>query len=172
VLGLPAHRRRACEARGHGLARDGGESAAPRRDRSGAVQVRADLARVPPRTGIRGEVLACDFLCVDTLGLRTVYVFFFIERDTRRVHLAGVTRNPSGGWVAQQAPNLAIGGVLEGLKILIRDRDSKFTAAFDAVFASEGVRVIRTPVRTPVANAYAERFVRTLRRECLDWLLI
>ena len=74
-------------------------------------------------------MLACGFLRVDTLGLRTVYVFFFIELDTGRVHLAAFTRHPSGGWVAQQARNLAISGVLEGLKILIRDRDSRFTAA-------------------------------------------
>jgi putative transposase len=117
-------------------------------------------------------MLACDFLCVDTLGLRTIYVLFFIELGTRRVHLAGITRNPSGGWVAQQARNLAISGGLDHFRFLIRDRDSKFTVGFDVVFASEGVRVIKTPVRTPVANAYAERFVRTLRRECLDWLLI
>jgi putative transposase len=102
-------------------------------------------------------VLACDFFCVDTIGLRTVYVFFCIELDTRRVHLAGVTRNPTGAWVAQQARNLAMSGVLDRFRFLIRDRDSKFTAAFDAVLASEGTRVIRTPVQTPIANAYAER---------------
>ncbi len=117
-------------------------------------------------------MLACDFLCVKTIRLRTVYVLFFIELDTRRVHLAGVTLNPGGAWVAQQARNLAMGGVLDRFRFLIRDRDSKFTTTFDAVFATEGVRVIKTPAHTPVANAYAERFVRTVRRECLDWLLI
>ncbi len=88
------------------------------------------------------------------------------------MHVAGVTRNPHGAWVTQQARNLAIGGVLEPFALLVRDRDSKFTRAFDTVFASEGIRTILTPIRTPVANAYAERFVRTIRRECLDWILI
>ena len=119
-----------------------------------------------------GGVLACDFFCVDTILLRRVYVLFFIEVATRRVHLAGVTRNPNGSWVTQQARNLAMSGQLERFSLLIRDRDSKFTDAFDTVFASEGIRTILTPVRTPVANAYAERFVRTIRRECLDWILI
>jgi hypothetical protein len=97
---------------------------------------------------------------------------FFIEIATRRVHLAGVTSNPNGSWVTQQARNLAMSGQLTGFSLLIRDRDSKFTVPFDAVFASEGIRTILTPVRTPAANAYAERFVRTIRRECLDWILI
>jgi putative transposase len=117
-------------------------------------------------------VLACDFFCVDTILLRRVYVLFFIEVATRRVHLAGLTRTPNGPWVTQEARNLATDGVLERFSLLIRDRDSKFTDAFDRVFASEGIRTILTPVRTPVANAYAERFVRTIRRECLDWILI
>ena len=119
-----------------------------------------------------GGVLACDFFCVDTIRLRRVYVLFFIELSTRRVHLAGVTGNPNGSWVTQQARNLAMSGRLERFSVLIRDRDSKFTDPFDTVFASEGIRTILTPVRTPVANAYAERFVRTIRRECLDWILI
>ncbi len=111
-------------------------------------------------------------LCVDTILLRRDYVLFFIELATRRVHVAGVTRNPHGGGVAQQARNLAISGVLGPFSLLVRDRDSKFTGAFDTVFASEGVRTIVTPIRRPVANAYAERFVRTIRRECLDWIPI
>ena len=91
-------------------------------------------------------------LCVDTILLRRLYVLFFNEIGTRRVHLAGVTRSPNGAWVAQQARNLAIGGVLERFSCLIRDRDAKFTRAFDTVFQSEGMRVVLTPVRTPVAN--------------------
>ena len=117
-------------------------------------------------------VLACDFFCVDTILLRRLYVLFFIEHRTRRVHLAGITTNPTGAWVAQQARNLAISGILDHVSVLIRDRDAKFTSVFDEIFTSEGVRVILTPVRTPVANAYAERVVRTIRRECLDWILI
>jgi transposase InsO family protein len=119
-----------------------------------------------------GGVLACDFFCVDTILLRRVYVLFFIELTTRRIHVAGVTRSPHGAWVTQQARNLAISGVLEPFSLLIRDRDAKFTGAFDNVLASEGIRTILTPVRTPIANAYAERFVRTIRHECLDWTLI
>ncbi len=117
-------------------------------------------------------VLACDFFCIDTILLRRLDVLFFIEHATRRVHLTGITTNPAGAWVAQQARNLAISGLLDPFRFLIRDHDAKFTNAFDAVFATEAVRVILTPIRTPVANAYAERVVRTIRRECLDWILI
>jgi len=86
--------------------------------------------------------------------------------------LAGITTDPTGSWVAQQARNLAISGILDDVGVVIRDRDSKFTSVFDTVFTSEGVRVILTPLRTPVANSYAERVVRTIRHECLDWILI
>src|SRR4029077_20409979 len=88
------------------------------------------------------------------------------------VRLAGCTTNPSGGWVTQQVRNLGFTGVFGRTRFLIHDRDSKFSAAFDEVFRSEGIKVIRTPIRAPQANAYAERFVRTVRGECLDWLLI
>jgi putative transposase len=118
-------------------------------------------------------VLACDFLCVDTLGLRTVYVFFFIELDTRRVHLAGVTRNPSGGWVAQQARNLAPSGVLDRLKILIRDHDSKFTTALRRGLRDRGrPRDQNTSTHSRRQRPRGALRPRTLRRECLDWLLI
>lgn len=102
---------------------------------------------------------------------RRVYVLFFSEIQTRRAHLAGSTRYPTGAWVAQQARNLAISGTLEGIRFLIRDRDSKYTSVFDEIFASDGIRVILAPIRAPVANG-AERVVRTIRRECLDWLLV
>ncbi|HEU5177762.1 MAG TPA: hypothetical protein VFU24_09940, partial [Burkholderiales bacterium] len=118
------------------------------------------------------SVLACDFFTVETLSLRRFYVLFFIELDSRRVHLAGCTTNPTGGWVTQQARNLSFTGLLERMRFVIHDRDSKFSAAFDEVFRSEGINVIHTPIRAPQANAYAERFVRTVRTECLDWLLI
>jgi putative transposase len=117
-------------------------------------------------------MLACDFFTVETISLRRFYVLFFIELGSRRVHLAGCTTNPTGAWVTQQARNLSFTGVFERMRFLIHDRDSKFTAAFDEVFRSEGIRVIQTPIRAPRANAHAERFVRTVRVECLDWLLI
>jgi transposase InsO family protein len=117
-------------------------------------------------------ILACDFFSIETVFLRTLYVLFFIEIGSRRLHITTSTRNPSGGFVAQQARNLSMDGELEGVVFLIRDRDSKFTRAFDEVFVSEGARVIMTPVRAPKANAFAERFVRTVRHEVLDLTLV
>jgi putative transposase len=101
-------------------------------------------------------------------------VLFFIKHGTRRVHLAGVTAHPTGAWVAQQARNLLmdLGEHAESAKFLIRDRDTKVTAAFDAIFTSTGIRSINTPVRAPRANAIAERWIGTVRRECTDRLLI
>jgi len=117
-------------------------------------------------------MLACDFFTVETPSLRRFYVLFFIELGNRRVHLAGCTTNPSGAWTTQQARNLSFTGIFERTRFLIHDRDSKFSGAFDEVFRSEGINVIHTPIRAPQANAYAERFVRTVRTECLDWLPI
>jgi transposase InsO family protein len=120
------------------------------------------------------SIIACDFFTVDTLWLGRLYVLFFLELSSRRVHFAGCTANPDGRWIAQQARQLAwsLSERATPARFLIHDRDSKFGRAFDDVFRSEGVEIIRTPFRAPQANAFAERFVGTVRRDCLDWLLI
>ncbi|RME47089.1 MAG: integrase [Chloroflexi bacterium] len=121
-------------------------------------------------------MLACDFFTVETIRLQTLYVLFFIELETRRVYLAGVTEHPDGTWVVQQARNtvwlLDEREAETDLHCLIRDNDKKFTLSFDAVFECEGINILRTPFQAPNANAYAERWVRTVREECLDHILI
>jgi putative transposase len=117
---------------------------------------------------------ACDFFTVDTVLLRRLYVLFFIEIDTRRIYLIGITANPVGEWVTQQARNLSFAPAVQAhpRKFLIRDRDTKFSTSFDEVFRAEGVLIIRTPMQSPRANAFAERFVGTVRRECLEEMLV
>jgi putative transposase len=122
----------------------------------------------------RRSMLAVDFFTVETIWLQRLYVLFFIELGSRRVHVAGCTPNPSAPWVTQQARQLTwtLSDRTESFRFLIRDRDQKFTDSFDEVFRSNGLEIVRTPFRAPKANGVAERFVRTVRSECLDWLLI
>jgi hypothetical protein len=119
-------------------------------------------------------MVASDLFTVDTMLLRRLFVLFFIEIDTRRIYLIGITANPVGEWVTQQARNLSfvLAEQAHPRKFLIRDRDAKFSSSVDEVFRAEGVRIIRTPIRSPRANAFAERFAGTVRRECLERMLV
>jgi putative transposase len=128
------------------------------------------------RTFLRAQaasMLACDFLTVETVFLQRIYVLFFISIATRRIEYVACSSNPDGRWATQQARNLAMEFADEQpFRFLIHDRDTKFGRAFDEVFRAEGIKVIRTPVQAPNANAFAERWVRTVRAECLDRILI
>jgi transposase InsO family protein len=118
--------------------------------------------------------VACDFATIDTALLRRYYLLFFIDVTSREVYFAGVTANPTGAWTTQAARNLFLrhGDELAGARALVRDRGSQFIAAFDEIFRTEGFKIVKTPVRTPVANAFAERWIGTLRRELLDQTII
>jgi putative transposase len=120
-------------------------------------------------------IIACDFLTVDTVLLRRLYVLVFIHLATRKALVAGVTANPTGACTTQRARN-SIEALTNDrdapIRFVVRDRDTKFTTSFDDVFKSEGIHIVRTPVQAPKANAFAERLVGTIRRDCLDRILI
>ncbi|NNC74790.1 MAG: transposase [Acidimicrobiia bacterium] len=120
------------------------------------------------------SAVACDFATIDTAFLRRYYLLFFIDVTTREVFYAGITANPTGPWTIQAARNLILrhGDLLDGARALVRDRGSQFVDSFDEIFRTEGLKILRTPVRTPVANTFAERWIGTLRRELLDRTII
>ncbi len=141
---------------------------------------RAGLTPAPRRTGpswgefLRAQaagILTADFFTVETIRLKTLYVLFFVHIKTRCVVLAGVSEHPNESWVRQQARNLGIAHPDLQIRFVIHDRDAKFTASFDHVFRSGGADIIKTPFRAPQANAFAERWVKTVRTEVLDWIL-
>jgi putative transposase len=151
--------------------------------RFGGSCVRPGVDPAPRRTGPTWQqfltaqahtILACDFFTVDTVLLKRIYALFFIELATRQVHIVGVTAHPTGAWVTEQARNLLmhLDQHADTLRFLLRARDAKFTAAFDMVFTAAGIDVLRTPPQAPRANAYAERWVGTVRHECTDRILI
>jgi putative transposase len=165
-----------------GLCQDPGGAPKTRHPRGGHDHLRArGLGLAPRRSGpswaefLRTQArvgLASDFFTVETITLKTLYALFFIELATRRVHLGGVTPNPDSAWVAQQGRNLFLEERKAPVGFLVHDRDSKYPGPFDEDFRTEGARVILTPFRAPRANAFAERWVRTVRSECLDWTLV
>ncbi|CAM5253035.1 hypothetical protein SANTM175S_05656 [Streptomyces antimycoticus] len=120
------------------------------------------------------SLIACDFLHIDTISLQRLYALIFLEHRTRRLHIAGVTAHPTAARATQQARTFAtdLGIRMDSLRFLIRDRDSKYTDAFDAVFQAENIEIIKTPIRAPKANAHCERMIGTFRREVLDHMLI
>jgi hypothetical protein len=147
------------------------------------VLARAGIPPAPERTASSwrsflrqhgNAILACDFFTVDTVWLRRLYVLFFVSVGTRRIEYVACTRKPNTAWMTQQARNLLmdLDDRNQRPRFLIHDRDKKFSRAFDAIFRGEDIEIVRTPIQSPNANAYAERWVGSARRECLDRLLI
>jgi len=171
-LRLPPDRRRTAKPRYRRVGDLGADDPRPARTAAGAAARRASWREFLRQHA--ATTLACDFFTVETAWLNRIYVLFLISLERRRIEFVACTPNPTGAWVVQQARNLlmTLDDLGQPLRFLIHDRDSKFSGGFDHVFRGEGIAVIRTPVQAPNANAYAERWVGSVRRECLDRLLI
>ena len=158
-----------------------GSATALLRPRSGEILKSAGIDPAPTRSEVISSqflrsqaAVACDFATIDTVTLRRFYLLFFIDIATRTVYFAGITDHPTGVWATQAARNLLLRHAdgLAGTRALVRDRGSQFIDAFDEIFRTERMKILKTPVRTPVANAFAERWIGTLRRELLDRTVI
>lgn len=172
ALGLPANRGRDQRARLTGVGDDCAED--PPEAGLGPAGSRGGLSWQAFLRQQAASMLAGDFFTVETISLQRLYVLFLIELASRRVHLAGCTANPTGAWVNPAGASVHVDAPGPTGKVPVPHprRDGKYTRDFDAVFASEGIEVIKTPLRAPESDALAERFVRTIRAECLDWLLL
>ena len=157
-----------------------GSATALLRPRSGRSSTNAGIDPAPTRSEVtwsqflRSQAAACDFATIDTVTLRRFYLLFFIDVGSRSVYFGGITQHPTGAWTTQAARNLFLhhADVLAGTRALVRDRGSQFIRSFDEIFRTEGCEVLKTPIQTPVANAFAERWIGTLRRELLDRTII
>ena len=158
-----------------------GSATASLRPRSGEILNNAGIDPAPTRSEVTWSqflrsqaAVACDFATIETVTLRRFYLLLCIDIATRTVYFAGVTDHPSGVWTTQAARNLLLqyGHQLADAQALVRDRASQFIDAFDEIFRTKRMKILKTPVRTPVANAFAERWIATLRRELLDRTII
>ncbi len=143
--------------------------------RTAGIDPAPDRSNVTWSKFLRAQAaVACDFATIDTVTLRRFYLLFFIDIPTRTVYYGGITEHPTGAWTTQAARNLFIrhGQQPTDAKALVRDRGSQFIDTFDEIFRTENMKILKTPIRTPVANAFAERWIGTLRRELLDRTLI